>query len=287
MHAKALFAWIAAHKARVHRALLGVALLFFLGGLFFSLRSSPGILLRADPWPLLGLLLFTLPLGLVLNGLDFQVMAKICETRVGFLAAFRTCVLARAANMLPLPGNLTVRLGHLKAQGVSFRRSGSIAIVFAALFGGIGFLYSGLWSLTIGSLFFGTIFIIIGFITFFVIFFQTDRDLFPRRLLLHASVYRLGLCMVDAMAMMFALWAIGVSADYRQTAIFVTAGFLGSIVPGGIGIREGVVAVLSPIAGIDPSDGFIAATVSRFSGMAFLTLATLALMLIPKKYYST
>jgi hypothetical protein len=278
-----LFGWLSRHRARLNRIALAAALALFLGGLVLSLRASPDIVERASLLPLLGLVLITLPAGLALNALDFQLMARMCGTRVGFWPAFLVSVYSRAANMLPIPGSVVVRMGVLKAQGVTFRRGGGLILLFTPVFGGVGFCFSAVWLALQASQELALAFGAIGAALLGVSVVLAYRARLPWPLVSAAALFRLGLVALDALSLIFVLRAVGVEAAYQQTAILVVAGFLASLVPAGIGVRESVVALLSPIAGIDAASGFLAATASRVTGMAFLAIcAGLAILLRPK-----
>ena len=268
------FTWLAEQRARLHRVALVIALLLFAGGLFLSLRANPDILSRADPVPLLGLVLITLPLGLALNALDFQVMARICEARVGFWPAFRISVYSRAANMLPIPGSMAVRMGVLKAHGVTFRRGGGLILLFTLIYGAMGFCYSAVWLSFQAPVLLAAAFGVTGTAMLGLAAVLVDRAMIAWPQITRAAALRLGIVAMDALALMFALHAVGVAIGYEKTAILVVAGFLASLFPAGIGIKESVVALLSPIAGIDPAAGFLAAAAARVVSTGFL--ATLA-----------
>ncbi|MBK0400383.1 hypothetical protein H0I76_14375 [Limibaculum sp. M0105] len=267
-------AWLSARRARLNRIALAVALAIFVGGLVLSLRSSPDILEQARLMPLLGLVLLTLPMGLAINALDFQVMARMCGARVGFWPALMISVYSRAANMLPIPGSMAVRMGVLKTHGVTFRRGGGLIVLFTLIFGGVGFCYSASWLAVQAPPALAAGFGALGVALLGTSAALAHRAQLPWRMVGAVTLFRLGLVAVDALSLMIALGAVGVDVDYRQTAILVVAGFLSGAVPAGIGVREAVVAILAPIAGIDPAAGFLAASASRVTAMAFLAVCT-------------
>jgi uncharacterized membrane protein YbhN (UPF0104 family) len=86
--------------------------------------------------------------------------------------------------------------------------------------------------------------------------------------------------LVDATRNMVALWAVGVQIDFDQASVLVVASFVGtaiSIVPAGLGVSEGAVAILSPLVGIDPAVGFLSATINRIVTKAGLGILSAAL----------
>ncbi|MDX1422338.1 MAG: hypothetical protein R3322_04310 [Kiloniellales bacterium] len=266
--------WCSLNRDGLRRVGLIAALALFAGGLFLSIRANPDVLGQLSVAPLLVLLCVALPIGLALSAADFQVMGAMSSCRVGFWPAVRICLYSRAANMLPIPGSLAVRMGALKVHGVTFRRSGGLIILFTLIWGGIGFCFSALWLALQAPWELSAIFGLIGLAILAGCTYFAHRTGLSLPLFLAAAVYRFGLVVVEAYALMMGIHAIGAAAEYQQAAILVVASFLSSVVPAGIGVRETLIAILSPMAGIDPATGFLAATTTRIVGMAFLALLT-------------
>lgn len=272
-----IVAWLSLKRDRLRRVGLLIALTLFAGGLFLSVRANPNILDQLSIWPILALLFLTLPLGFAISAADFQVMARMSGFSVGFWPALRIILYSNAANMLPIPGSLTVRLGALKVYGATLRRSGGLIVVFTLLWGGIAFCFSAAWLAMQAPLELSIGFGLIGVAILAGCTFIAFRMRLSPRLLLAAASCRFGLVVVEAFALMMAMRSVGVGAEYHQTAILVVAPFLSSVVPSGVGVRETIIAVLSPIADINAASGFLAATAARVAGMAFLAALTLIL----------
>jgi len=167
---------------------------------------------------------------------------------------------------------MAVRVGVLKSHGVTLRRGSGLAIMFTVIFGGMGFLYSAVWLAIQSYNLLALSFAAVSALLLAACMVYARHFRLPWGLVSATSLIRLGLVATDALNLLLALSAIGISAKYQQTAILVVAGFLASFVPAGIGIREAVVAALAPIAAIDPASGFLAATIARICSMAFLAM---------------
>jgi hypothetical protein len=269
--------WFSRNRDRFRHLALIVALTLFAGGLFLSLRANPDILDRLSLLPILTILFVTYPLGMVITAADFHVMARISGFSVGFWAAIRISLYSNAANMLPIPGSLAVRMGALKVHGATLRRSGGLIILFTLIWGGIAFCYSAAWLAMQAPLELSKGLGLIGLAVLAGCALFAYRLRVPPSLFLAAALCRFSLVVAESFALMMAMHSVGVMAEYHQTAILVIASFLSSVVPAGIGVRETIIAILSPIAGIDPGTGFLAATASRIAGMTFL--ATLSAIL--------
>ncbi|MHA7872494.1 MAG: hypothetical protein ACX939_09115 [Hyphococcus sp.] len=269
-------AWCARHWGRIKQGLLiGAAFLFF-GGLYVAFQAQPDVLRRIAPGPLLVILLLALPAGMAINAVDFQLLAKLSGVTVGFWRAFEIVIFTRAANMLPVPGSFAVRIAALSAKGASLRKSGSLMLMLACLWGGIGFCFSSIWLFVQGALQFSVLFAAIGLSILAAIAVVAYRARLAWRAVMAAAGLRLLFIALEAFILMMAVRAVGVVAGYDQTAILVVASFLSSIVPAGLGVRETIIAALSPLAGIDPATGFLAAAAARFAAMLLLAVCALA-----------
>jgi hypothetical protein len=88
------------------------------------------------------------------------------------------------------------------------------------------------------------------------------------------------LVIVDSARLFLCFAALGVDASFAQASGLAVAGVLGSavsIVPAGLGVREGVAAAISPIVGLAASFGFLSAFLNRLAGL--VVIAPLAAML--------
>lgn len=279
-HGGQAFRWVSAHKRQLKPIAMLAALTLFCVGLFLSLRASPDILQRIQIGPLLIIILGTLPAGLALSAMDFQAMARLSNVKVRFWSAAEVVLYSRAASLLPVPGSFAVRMTVLKAQGATFKRSGGLMFLFTALWGGIGFCFSAAWLSFQAPLLLTTVFLAVGLGILAICSWFVQKSKFDWRIASRAAVLRFGLIALEALTLMFAVQSVGVEVEYYQTAILVVAPFLAGVVPAGIGVRETIIAALSPIAGIDPVTGFLAATAARLSGMAFLVVCALSAFII-------
>ncbi len=164
------------------------------------------------------------------------------------------------------------RVAALKAKGISVARSSLIVLLFTGIFGTVAFTYAGLWlaphPLALG---FGLV-AIAGLVTTANI---ASKAKIPWRIIAQESGLRLLGVALETFGLLCAFASIGLSVEIRQTGVMVIAGFVGlliNIVPAEIGIREGVIAFLSPYVGIAPALGFLAAAVTRVIDFAWMCL---------------
>ena len=78
---------------------------------------------------------------------------------------------------------------------------------------------------------------------------------------------------IESVGLYLCFNAMGVIADFSQVSGLAVASVLGSavsIVPAGLGVREGVSAALSPIVGLSAALGFMATFMNRLIGMSVI-----------------
>ena len=279
-----LYVWLEGNRKRFKKIALGLALTLFCSGLFFSLRAHPDIFRNLSLAPVLLIFFLSLPAGIAASAVDFQTLARLTGVKVAFFRAVEIVIFTRAANMLPVPGSFAVRMGALKMEGVNLKHSGKLMVVFTLVWAGIGFGYSAVWLSMQAPLLWTFVATGLGVTFFGAAVFGAYVLSFPWEMFARVTLLRFALVALDALSLMFAFQAIGVGAGYEQTAILVAAGFMSCLVPAGIGVREAAIAAISPAAGIDPGAGFLAATVSRLTGMAFLALGALVAALASQRH---
>lgn len=270
--------WAVTHKRPLKLFALIVALTLFCGGLFLSLRAHPDILDSIKLAPLLVLLLIVSPIGVAISAVDFQLLGRLSGVAVGFWRAAEVTIYTRAANMLPIPGSMAVRMAILKGRGATFTRSGAMMFLFTAIWGGVGFCFSAFWLSFQAPPMLAAFFGVTGAVILAGCWIAVRRFRLDPMLVLQAAGIRFAVIALDAFALMVAIWAIGADAAFYQTATLVVSSFIASIVPAGLGVRETVIAIMAPVAGIDAATGFLAGAVVRFTVVAFLAGSSLVML---------
>src|SRR4029079_5696882 len=100
-------------------------------------------------------------------------------------------------------------------------------------------------------------------------------------LLTYGLVVKLVQVLVTAVLIQWSFASLGVAIGHAQASIFIIAGMIGTliwIVPGGLGVREGISAALAPFVGLGPAQAFLAATVLR--GIVLLGVLPFALFFL-------
>lgn len=275
-------------QQRVLLRKIGVALavIVFAVGIFLALKSAPDLVHRIKLGPYLVLVCVAVPFTAGLNTIEFRLLALMAGKRATWLNSFEVSVYTSAANMLPIPGGLITRTAAMRAHGVHLRTSVALTISFLALWAASAFCYSGYWLMYLGQTLIGLSFELFGFLVLAACITYYVRSSISWLQVMAAMLIRIAGLVLEAVRLMFAGWSLGMMIGFDQASIFSTAAVVGStisIVPAGLGIAEAAVALLSPLAGIVPSSGFLMAVANRIAVMLGLLLL-LALLMAGKKW---
>lgn len=258
-------------SAKLRSGLLAFAALLLVGGLYLSFRHQPGLLERLEWQPALILLVLGVPLIILLSSLEFVVMAQILGRRIHMAAAFEVTVIGAAANLLPIPGGAVARITALKLAGAGLRESATTMVMMTIMWVGVALIFSGAAAIHLGSEVPGAVALAVGLGAVILSFFFTGSPSATFGPTLASLMLKVCLVMADGVRIYLALSALGFEVRPVQALVLVVAGALGSVVsimPAGLGVREGIAAMLAPLAGLAASAGFLAAALSRMIDLA-------------------
>ena len=227
--------------------------------------------------PLMASLLLTAPVSMLLKAAEFDVAARISSQRPSRRRTMRVAGAAAIANLLPLPGSMLVTVRSLSEGGANYRdaiSSGAIpGLAWLAITGTIG----GVAIAVAGSPALGTIVAVAGVVVGagVTIMFRSAAPRSGRpRLATAIVVVELGWLATSALRLWLASEALGQHIGLSQAlalsvagAVTVAVGFL----PGGLGLRELLVAALSPLIGLPFNTGVLMASVDRLVWLVFLS----------------
>lgn len=263
--------------------LLGGAV--FGGGLFLAVKNEPQLLQNLRWGPAVLVLVLGVPLTMLANAFEFKLAGASMQRSIPFFQALKISVVASAANMLPLPGGLATRVIALKSYEVSFKDGIAVNFLFAFVWVAIAFLFAGFCLLSF-DIWWKWVFLVIGAAAgggSLIWARSRDISLYIFGLL---SLQRLFMVFLGAFRIWWCLLALGIGAGYWQAAIFVVGGVIGSavsIIPAGLGVREGISAGLAPIVGLSVASGFLAVALNRMLGLLILAPGALSIGLWQRK----
>ncbi|HET6942716.1 MAG TPA: lysylphosphatidylglycerol synthase domain-containing protein [Sphingomicrobium sp.] len=259
---------------------LGIAILIFIVGFFLAIRNAPHEILHLRLPILAAYAIFLPPITYLIQSVELRLSAKAVGITLTRKQAIEIVVYSNASTLLPIPGGLLTRAAALRANGVTVVRSASVVILFTGIAGSISFAYSGAWVLfqqpLLGLAAFTTA--LLGA----AICFKLSRKLdVPRAILSKDVALRIFTVLFETGCFIVIFAAIGASITVQQAAFLVVSGFIAmalTIFPSGFGIREAIVALLSPLVGVDPATAFLAAAAGRIVGL--LWMAALGIVIL-------
>jgi len=276
------------HRANLRRAALFIAFCAFAAALVWALFGISDLWSRIEFLPLVLLLLIGVPVTIVLNAAEFRAMLEAACVPAPWRMALEVTIYTSAANMLPIPGGVITRLGGMRAQGVGMKQGSWLILLFAGMWAGAAFLLSGAAILLRNALL-GAPFLATGAVLLALSIVSLRRQNASHGLIGKILLIRITLQLVEMARLMLAFRALGTGLTLAHAAVFAISSFVGtavSIVPAGLGISEGVVALLSPVIGLNPATGFVAAAINRvvvMAGLALFASVLLGVSARPKK----
>lgn len=269
--------------APLRRAVLAVAVVGLAVAMVWAWNRS-GLTLDDLRWrPVLGLVLLAAPLSLLLKAGEFMVAARLVDQRPGTRASLEISVVSAAANLLPLPGSLLVTVQALAADGAGYARAVGAGAVPAIAWLGVTGVIGGTAIIVTGSGALGALVLAAGVAalggaaTMF-------RSVAPPegRVTLAAAILAIEAAWLAVSGLRFTLAAaaLGVELDPSQALALSVAGAATvaiGFVPGGLGVREALIAALAPVIGLDVETGILLGAVDRVVWLGFLGVAGVAL----------
>jgi hypothetical protein len=275
-----------AQLKRIQRPLLIIAGVAFVAMTVIGFRHLPE---APEPvrWWLLVFFVVTTPIGVAFNAAEYQISARLVGHRVSIVAASRVAVLGSAFNLLPVPGAVMVRTQALKEAGHSYRRAIGTTGVTGAGYLGMGFAAAGI-ALVASRPGIALLFLAIA-ILFSALTFVGVRAYVRERVSWYALIVlaiEMGSVLIKSAAFLIVGRAVGYNVTMSQALVVnlstvITAAI--GILPGGLGLRELLAGLLSPLAGLQASVGLVIAAFSRVLGLVALAGMAAILYVAPER----
>ncbi len=235
--------------------------------------------------PIVLLLAVAAPLTLALKAAEYRVAAGVAGQRPDLRRSLDVAVVSSAANLLPLPGSLFVTVRSLSEDGTTYGGAIAASAVPGLTWLGITGVGGGIAIAVAGPPLLGAA-VGLGGVVGLVVALSVFRSSAPPdgRLRLGAAVVMVETCWlgVSALRLGLAVSALGVSVDPAQAVALSVAGAITVAIgffPGGLGIREALIAALSPLIGLPFNTGVLIGSLDRVVWLVFLALAAVVLAL--------
>jgi uncharacterized membrane protein YbhN (UPF0104 family) len=257
--------------------LLIVALVAFVGFTILGFRALPPID-KPIRWELIALAgLVCVPVIVVLNALEFRLMAHFAHHHPPMLEIVQITVLGSAANLLPMPGAVMVRLANLRKAGVRVTRGLNLTAIIGLAWLGTAGVLGGvvqIWSHTT----FALIALAIGLTLLAIGGVMLWRALEPEMRVAGAVELfgiECGFILMQALRLFLVAAALRLDVSYAQTATLAIASVAAAAIgflPSGLGAREGIAALLAPVVGFPAAVGLVITAVDRLVSLAVLSV---------------
>lgn len=254
------------HGSSKHRHwILTVAIGAFFLGMFWAVHSLGLQWSRINYNALVGVFLM-LPLSMSLNAYELRLCALATGGDLSFRKALTYSSTATVANILPVPASTVIRGGALLEAGASVAEASKM--ILAA-----GLIWLSMASaLTVFALFTGWVgwaaCALAVLVTAIISHWITTKST------LQIALQFIGVRIAMIILLTTRLWlcfiAIGEMLLWLDTAIYSVVGIIGNaaaIVPAGIGVTEGLGALLAPASGSLAPAAFLALAINRLTGL--------------------
>ena len=221
--------------------------------------------------------LVCVPVITALNAFEYRVMAHFADHHPPVLEILQVSIMGSAANLLPVPGAVVVRLANLRKAGVKVTRGLNLTAIIgltwvgaACAVGGIAEMFShtafAITALAIG----------VGLLGIAIV--MLARIVPPGQRVAGAAelmAIETGFVLMQAFRLFLIASALRFNVSFAQSTTLVIAvvsaaaiGFL----PAGLGAREAIAAVLSPIVGFPAAVGLVITAVDRVVNLVVLSM---------------
>ncbi|MFT6599715.1 MAG: hypothetical protein ACJATD_000558 [Alloalcanivorax sp.] len=246
----------------LHRILTGLAVIIFLGGIFYSFGQIEGSDFNIISVQAFCLLFLSVPLMLHLSVRRFQVVTEIYTERYPYYRAAQTVVYGALANILPIPGAFIVRVASI-ANRVGMKKALYCNVLAYLVWISVSALFAVLLYLSVLWVAFSLFFI---FICYLFLFFFINRTLGHTRTLPALFGFQALLTASNIVRIFLISYCLGSVIGLDTASLIQLSGVVVSgtgLVPAGLGLAEAAAATLTSMTGDLAAVGFAVVAVNR------------------------
>ncbi len=269
------------NKAKTYRRPIGLAsLLLFVGGIVWALDRIAIDWSDVDLTWLALVLLVLVPANLLVAAINLQLLARAVDQRIDGRTAIMVTAYGRVAELLPIPGAAIMRGAALMQAGASAADSARILAWSSVLTLGMAGLVAALPITVRLPLLAGAL--ALGSAVLCAVSLRWLAGRLTGGQLAGMIGVRLGILATTVLRFWACFAALGYTASFFNTAVFVIGGTLTTLIgiaPGGLGISEGISAAIALTVGIPAALAFLTAALNRLLGLAGSGLVALVCLL--------
>jgi uncharacterized membrane protein YbhN (UPF0104 family) len=268
--------------------LLVLAVAAFIAFTVLAIRALPPID-KPIRWELIVIAgLVFVPLITVLNALEFRLMARFAHHHPPMLEVLQVTILGSAANLLPVPGAVVVRLANLRKAGVKVTRGLNLTAIIGITWVGAACTLGGLVQLFSHTAFgVTTLAIGVGLLGIALVMLVRAVDDGTRIAgALELLAIESGFVLLQAFRLFLIASALRFNVSYAQSTTLVIAAVSAAAIgflPAGLGAREAIAAALAPIVGFPAAVGLVITAVDRAVNLVVLSVFAGAITLATRR----
>jgi uncharacterized membrane protein YbhN (UPF0104 family) len=244
-------------------------------------RSADFSLAGISWWPIAVAFFAVAPATLVLKMFEYDAAGRIIGSRAPWRRALEVSVVSAAANLLPIPGSLVVTTRSLSEQGSTYGTAAVASTIPGLAWLGLSGVIGGIAIMIAGAPLVGALVTVGGAVAAaaaWTMLRRTARRHDRGRLAVRIAVIECGWIVLSGLRFWLLLRALGISATAAQSLALAVAGAMSvaiGFMPGGLGVREALIALLSPLIDLSLSDGVVLGVIDRIVWITFLSVAAL------------
>lgn len=278
-----------ADTAAGRRVALVASIVLFVGGIVIAYRTMPEVERTLEWWPIVMVIVFGVPALMLLNAVEYAASARVVGQRATPVESLRVAILARAANLLPIPGAVLVRSHALKRSGSSYRHAFGVTAVIGLLWFACGAVLAGLWQIPGGLWQAGIPLAALGLALIPVGHLMLRRiggDEYRTGVTVAILAIESGMILVKAVRLHLILGAMSVDPAFSASVALSLSGVLASLFgffPAGLGLRELFAAGIGPLVDVAAAPALLAASIDRLVALPLLAVVALVLAVTARR----
>ena len=221
--------------------------------------------------------LVCVPAITALNALEYRAMAHFADHHPPALEIVQVSIMGSAANLLQVPGAVVVRLANLRKGGVRVTRGLNLTAIIGITWVGSACVLGGIAQM-LSHPDFGAVALALGVSLMTVSLILLARVLEPGTRLrgsIELVAIEVGFVTLQALRLFLVAAALRFNVSFDQTTALVIAAVSAAAIgflPAGLGAREAIAALLSPIVGFPAAVGLVITAVDRVVNLVVLSV---------------
>lgn len=221
---------------------------------------------------------------MILNAFEYRLSTEIAGNRRPFGEAFRVALYASIANLLPIPGGVLVRVAGLRSSGARTGTALGATALIGVVWLTLGALVGAAVLLAAQEVIAAAALAAIAATAIVVACLVLPRPEIPVGSVVARAIMIEGAFLLLAMVrIVLTGTGIGIVLGFKEGSLLAVASVLAAtvgLIPGGLGLWEGLSALLMSVVDVAPEVGFLTAAVVRMENIAGFAITLLVVRIV-------